>query len=344
MRRNTIYIMSIWFLAILMGCSLDNNIEERSNLEDIDWQSIFIDSQSVYLIAGAPDGKLYATVGFNGLFYSEDKGSTWQKPDILNWEIIDMAFSPNGNIYATLNAPLDVGGVLRSTDGGMSWQSIQQPAGVPNALVIHPSGAILFGSSSLGYAFEGAVYKTEDDFTTCEKTGYPDTVAIYTMCINNDGDIFAGTAMGVYRSSDIGETWTAVNKGLVETDDTLHRTGIFDLELNPLNHQIFAIGYSALFKSKDSGENWSSTGLINPTTSHQIHDIIINTNGILFTYAWDWTPDVGIYYSIDNGDTWTKFSDEFSLPSVYSLTFDADGYFYAATAHGLYRTNKSTTE
>jgi photosystem II stability/assembly factor-like uncharacterized protein len=339
MKINTICIFSIWILSILMGCSLDNNITEKSILDEIEWQPVFIDSQSVDFVAGAPDGKLYATIGFNGLFFSEDKGSTWQKPSILNYGIADMAFSPEGNIYATLRAPLDVGGVLRSADGGLTWQDISQPASVPLSIVFHPSGAILFGAGSLGYAFEGAVYKTENDFGTFAKTSFPDTIAIYTMRISNTGDIFAGTARGVYKSSDIGETWNAVNNGLIKMNESIQKTGIYLLEINQANNHIYAFRYTALYKTEDNGNNWSITGLADMDYTYSI---VINKDGVIFADAWHTTLEHGVYYSLDDGDTWTKIDKEILLPSIWSLTIDTEGYLYAGTQYGLYRTDKST--
>jgi photosystem II stability/assembly factor-like uncharacterized protein len=274
-----INLIIICNVLIFISCIRDNSTDPPLiNLDELAWQHTSIDSQRVNMVAADLDDKIFADIGYNGLFFSEDHGLTWQKPAIENYDIAEMAFNPNGDIYATITASLDVGGVLRSKDGGLTWRELSQPAIVPLSIAFHPSGTILFGDGSLGYAFEGAVYKTENDFSTFELTSFPDTIAIYTMRINNIGDIFAGTAKGVYKSSDIGETWIHTNEGLVNMDDPVWKTIISLLVINPVNNYIFALTSSGLFKSIDNGKNWSITGMAN---MDYILSIVINKDGVL---------------------------------------------------------------
>lgn len=333
------FLFCVTFLST--SCVFDHSPEPTlKNLLDIAWQHTSIDSQGVNMVAAGPDGKVFVDIGINGLSFSEDQGLTWQNSSIENYGFSEMAFNPNGDKYVTINATLDLGGVLRSTDGGLSWQKISQPATVPAAIVFHPSGTIFFGASSLGYAFEGAVYKTEDDFNTFELTSFPDTIAIYTMRINRKGYIFAGTAKGVFRSSDIGETWTPTNEGLVNMDDPIWKTGISLLEINPVNNHIFALTSSGLFKSIDNGNTWSITGM---TNMDYILSIVINKDGVLFVDATYNTSENGVYYSIDEGNSWRRIDKGESVSNIQSLTIDSYGYLYVATDNGIFRTNLPTT-
>ncbi len=54
--------------------------------------------------------------------------------------------------------------------------------------------------------WEGDIYRSSDDGVTWLDTSFPDSIGVITMTTNNKGDIFAGTTMGVYRSTDIGDS------------------------------------------------------------------------------------------------------------------------------------------
>ena len=62
-----------------------------------------------------------------------------------------------------------------------------------------------------------------------------------------DSNIFAGTGSGVFRSTDNGFTWTAVNNGL--TDSMV-------MSLAVSGTSVFAGTEKGVFRSMDNGENW----------------------------------------------------------------------------------------
>ena len=159
-------------------------------------------------------------------------------------------------------------------------------------------------------------------------------------------DLFAGTNWGVYKSTDIGETWTEVNNGLVDIGEQPRWNLIWNLANNPQNDYIFAATGKTIFISKDNGNSWSKTGLTDAQLLAYWKGIAINNHGTLFAAAWtrNITLQTGIYYSEDNGDSWSKVDKGLALPKPYSITIDPDGYLYVGTAGGLYRTDKPTTK
>jgi photosystem II stability/assembly factor-like uncharacterized protein len=106
-------------------------------------------------------------------------------------------------------------------------------------------------------------------------------------------DVFAGTISGgVYRSTDNGNSWTAVNNGV-----TNFNVGAF--AINSSGH-IFASTFGGgVFRSMDNGESWAAvnTGLTNLT----VDALAINSSGHVFAGI----ASGGVYRTTNNGESWT---------------------------------------
>jgi ligand-binding sensor domain-containing protein len=144
------------------------------------WQGCS-DGGCITLVAGA-SGNIYGLTPM-GLMVSGDSGNTWHGWDFTK---IGLTFDPNDAriVYSflELNGNLLVGssaGVVRSTDHGVSW------AFTNNGL---PAG--------LKYSYY---------------YGYPTIKAITS---NSHGDMFVGSAAGVWCSTNNGDTWFSYNEGL----------------------------------------------------------------------------------------------------------------------------------
>ena len=99
-------------------------------------------------------------------------------------------------------------------------------------------------------------------------------------------NIFTGTnGAGVFRSSDNGTNWTAVNTGLTNT--TVNALAVIGTNL-------FAGTYAGVFLSTNDGISWTQTGLTN-----YIYALSVSgTNLFAGTLG-------GVYISTDNGASWT---------------------------------------
>src|SRR5882672_8243150 len=101
-------------------------------------------------------------------------------------------------------------------------------------------------------------------------------------------NLFAGTSSNsVYRSTDNGVSWTAVNSGLTDTNIT---------SLAVIGTNLFAGTSRGVFRSTDNGTSWTaaSTGL-QDTSIYAL--AVIDTN--LFA-----GNKYGVYRSTDNGASW----------------------------------------
>jgi len=133
-------------------------------------------------------------------------------------------------------------------------------------------------------------------------------------------DIFAGTFLGgVFRSTNKGDSWTAVNTGLTSTS-------VSALAINSSGN-IFAGTNGGVFRSTNNGDSWTAvnTGL----TNTNVLDLAINSNGHIFAGT-----GVGVFRSTNNGDSWTAVNTGLTSTFVFALAINASGHIFAGTNGG----------
>jgi uncharacterized repeat protein (TIGR02543 family) len=150
--------------------------------------------------------------------------------------------------------------------------------------------------------------------------------------------LYAGTGgSGVFRSTNDGTTWTAVNTGLTDP-------WIWSLAVNPLTPTTLYAGTDGrgVFRSTNSGTTWTAvnTGLTNPHVSSLAIDPLTPST----LYAG--TDGRGVFRSTDSGTTWTAVNTGLTNPHVSSLAIHplTPTTLYAGTTGGVFRsTNSGTT-
>jgi photosystem II stability/assembly factor-like uncharacterized protein len=211
-------------------------------------------------------GTLY--LGGNRLFISKDYGATWTRtPDLtraINRDTLqlmgvldrDIKISRNdgessfSEITTIAESPLDQkviwvgtddGNVQLSTDGGKTWRessaAIASGAGVPNGTYVSRIVASGAARGTAYVAFDG----------------------------HRSGDF----APYIARTTNFGETWTAVTSGL-PADQSVRSIR----EYPGKAHVVFAGTERHLFVSLDSGARWSELAADLPTTRYD--DIIVH--------------------------------------------------------------------
>jgi photosystem II stability/assembly factor-like uncharacterized protein len=246
----------------------------------------------VAAVAGIPGQPniYYAGAGGGGVWKTVDGGLSW-KP-IFEHETTSsigaIAIAPSNPNYIWVgtgegNIRNDVfqgAGVYFSSDAGHSWKFMgladtQQIS----TIVIDPHNPNIVFVGALGHAWgpnaERGVYRTTDGGTTWTKVLYiNDTTGVSDMAMapGNSKVIFAGmwqfrrypwTMMdggpdsGLYRSTDGGDTWQKLSKGLPE--GPLGRIAVAVAPTNP-DHVYALIGAKRgmLWQSLDMGDSWAS--------------------------------------------------------------------------------------
>jgi len=157
----------------------------------------------------------------------------------------------------------------------------------------------------------------------------PDGGSIFTLAIDPliTTTLYAGSQGGVFKSTNGGENWGAVNVGLTAST-------IFDLAIDPVAPSTIYAGTwdGGVFKSTDGGGNWSTinTGLYVSI----IHDLAIDPMTSSTLYAG--TNDAGIFKTTNGGESWSTVNTGLTALTVQVLAIDpvTPTTLYAGTYDG----------
>lgn len=176
--------------------------------------------------------------------------------------------------------------------------------------------------------FDGGVYRTTNSLVTTWRyanyTGLTNPGINALTCIGNK--VIAGTNTGVFRSTDIGNTWLAKNSGLSSTN-------VLAL-ITAGDHVLAGTNGGGIYLSHDSAGTWiqSNPGLTNMTVTAFAYD---GTN----IYAG--TSGGGVFVSTDDGDNWSAMNMNLGNMTIKTLAVSG-GQLFAGTNNGVYMTNTST--
>ncbi|MFQ5576635.1 MAG: hypothetical protein ACE5G8_06555, partial [Anaerolineae bacterium] len=208
----------------------------------------------------AADGVVLAGGNYahNAIIRSADRGQTWQTVFERNAvegasDVAAIVFAP-GAVYAWLQ----YGGLLHSGDGGLTWAAVE--LGEADRYFVQSLAVAPGGSPVIAGALDGRVLVWEPETGTVQERGrnIPEERSwSSTLAFDAAGTLFLGTDRGVYRSSDMGQTWAAAWAGLPLSSGK-QTPG----EVNALraagNRLYAAPARGGLFASDDGGQTWRS--------------------------------------------------------------------------------------
>ncbi len=285
-------------LSLLIMCTSALMAQEiaQSAYQNLDYRMIgpFRASRTVGGV-GVPSqpNVFYMGVNNGGVWKTDDFGRTWNPifDSAPTGSVGDIAVSEsNPNVLYVgsgegLHRPdLSVGdGIFKSTDGGETWEhvglnDIQQVG----RLIVHPTDPDIVFVAGLGHPYganeERGVFKTTNGGENWTKVLYLDsnTGAIQVEFDPNDPNVvyadmwdhqegpwenarFSGPNSGLYKSTDAGETWTQLTRGLPTAEQGLGRIGIGISRSNSniIYATVDARENGGIYKSTDAGESWT---------------------------------------------------------------------------------------
>jgi photosystem II stability/assembly factor-like uncharacterized protein len=197
-------------------------------------------------------------------------------------------------------------GVVKSTDGGRTWQVLGRANGLTNlyigTLFMHPKNPdiLLAGAGNNAYPEDAGVFLSTNGGMDWKKTLRGVNIHSVEFALWDPRVAYAAGIEAVYRSEDGGSTWRRVTFG-----DSWGPPGIqagfpIDLQVDPRDaDRLFANNYGGgNFLSEDGGRTWivASRGY----TGAQVRDIAVERRtGQVFAAARS-----GLYLSGDKGAEW----------------------------------------
>ncbi|MGB7351449.1 MAG: hypothetical protein WBC66_16460, partial [Candidatus Acidiferrales bacterium] len=246
----------------------------------------------VAAVAGVPGDPnvYYVGAGGGGVWKTVDGGLTWkavlEHAKTASIGAIAVAASNPSDVWVGTgegnirNDVLDGNGVYFSSDAGNSWKfmGLEETQQITSILV-DPNDPNTVFVGALGHTWgpnaDRGVFKTTDGGRTWKKVFYINDstgVADLAMAGNNANVLFAcmwqfrrypwtlmdgGPDSAIYRSTDGGDTWQKLTKGLPE--GPWGRSAIAVAPSNP-NHVYALIGAKRgmLWQSEDMGDSWTA--------------------------------------------------------------------------------------
>ncbi len=153
-----------------------------------------------------------------GVYKSEDGGATWRDSNDSSTSAANvMALAVHPQDHNTVYAATLIGGIFKTTNGGQSWQAVNQGLAVMDvrALAIDPRNPLVVYAGTE----RGGIYKTADGGGSWRpiSNGLDPQAPIGAVVVDTKSSqvLYAGgRETGVYRSDNGGELWVKLNTGL----------------------------------------------------------------------------------------------------------------------------------
>lgn len=255
-------------------------------------------------------------------------------PAFMGGRIADIAIHPIKK--STWYLAVGSGGVWKTTNAGTTWKPIfdDQPSYSIGCVTLDPNNPdtvwVGTGESVSGrhVGWGSGVYRSRNGGASWECVGLEKSEHIgkilvdprdgNTVLVAAEGPLWAsGGDRGIYKTTDGGETWTAV----FQIDDD---TGFTDIAFEPTNPDIvYAAAYQrrrhvwafmgggkegSIYKSTDNGDNWRkiTQGLPKGHVGKIGLAVTPADPAIVYATVEAKEDEKGFYRSVDRGESWEK--------------------------------------
>lgn len=149
--------------------------------------------------------------------------------------------------------------------------------------------------------------------------------------VSNGTDIFAGTiGTGVWRSTNNGENWTAVNDGIpIFVVGNLRG-------LTACGTNIFAgfTDYGGIYRSTNNGGSWVAVNNGLP----DLRIMCLTSDGTNIFAGGSWS---GVFLSTNNGASWNSVSNGLPSATINSIIISGTNIFVGTYMNGVYRSTNN---
>jgi photosystem II stability/assembly factor-like uncharacterized protein len=275
------------------------------------WTRMATDLSSYRVLSLALDplhpASVYAGTMGDAVYKSPDGGQRWiahngglkEHISVVNRFVFDPRDSET--VYAATTV-----GVFRSTDGGRLWED--RMAGMKEVhivftITLDPTRPHVFYAGTTGGAYRSmdgtATWKKiNNGLIPAEILDASMSLGVSTIAVDprSPGTVYAGTNNGLFKSTDMGDTWNRIGSSLSDQY-------ISSLIIDPANPRtLYAGGRAGIQKSTDGGQTWQAMNEGLETLN--IRTIVMSPLDPNLLYAG--TNGSGLYRSADGARTWTR--------------------------------------
>lgn len=284
-------------------------------------------------------GRVFGSTDEGEVYRSDDQGKTWVKSTPAPKSFINfIEIDTYDNIFVGTSKTFDKkskDGLLRSVDGGKTWESIfSRPFAAVQSFAFQSDGPFYCG------IFWGVIFRSDDKGRTWKRLSEVADDSIQAILIMPGGGLLVGTDRGGLFLSENGKTgWrryqlkmkpgpTNIAGHLFPGIQIVHTLKI------GFNGKIYAGTVNGLAMSPDNGASWIELPL-----KEDIDGLVFDhLSKTIFAVA----GFSGVFQSQDEGKSWQPIGLGLEGKQSVSLALDPKGYLYVGTlGKGLYRSRTS---
>jgi len=374
--KKLFYLLFLFIMisAVFAADKKDEGVFSAKTFEGLKFRSIgpaFMSGRIADIAIHPTDYSVwYVSVGSGGVWKTENNGTTW-KPifdDQPVYSIGCVTIDPSNPHTIWVGTGENVGGrhvgygdgVYRSKDGGESWKNLGlKDSHHISKIIIHPENSDIVWVASQGPLWvkggERGLYKTVDGGKKWKRVlGDKKWVGVTDVVIDprNPDRLYAATwqrhrtvaaylgggpGTGLHRSTDGGETWEKLSKGLPETNKAKIGLAISPQKPDVLYAAIeVELRTGGIYKSVNRGSSWEkqSDTVSGGTGPHYYQELYASPHKFDRIYLANVRMDV----SDDGGKTFRKMKEKHKHSDNHSLTFRPDdpNYLLVGTDGGIY--------
>jgi photosystem II stability/assembly factor-like uncharacterized protein len=338
----------LWALVLLFLASTFSVWAQSRDVEKVTVEALGLKGALITGIAVNDYNYIFvsASDGFSGdsgyVWVSKDSGKTWaQKKKGLE----GIPFGSARAITAVDSGHILVGtieDVFKSTDNGDGWHKVKASGNLGIEKNVRPSQFLRKGNTIFVVGFNSGFWRSDDNGWSWRQVSLVDSTFPYvqTITMTPSGTLFAGTGSadkgtGVFRSTDDGKTWAAVNNGLDNgKTGALSSLNIWRLAAPQagISKTVIAVTeYAGVYQTDDEGDHW-----------YKVENLPIFLGGAaticahgIFVNGWNSVDKDATYRSVDSGVSWTKIP-ELNGYSVWSFAKFGERRLLVGTHDGMF--------